>query len=381
MHYLMMICLLIAGGAMSTALVAADTPPSALSQPAQHPAITLDTKQMQAMGIRVAALQRQGGAVLANFPAQVIVPANSEQVVSSPVAGVVQQVLVQANQTVRRGAPLLRIAGPELGNLQLQLLQASSRAKLARQAAQREQSLFSEGIIPQRRVQESQAALQETSAALNQARAALRFSGMSDAAINRVAASGKLEDSLVLHASQAGVVTNIAVKPGQRVEAASALLQITQTTQLWLEIQVPAAEAANWPIGTRFKLQGRDISARVISLSPSVSAGSQTLALRAVIETRVETLRPGEIVAASLPAQGTTAGWTVPLAAVAHEGRQAYVFVRSGEGFAARPVTILASAGQSVRVQGPLNDGEQIAVSGVVALKGAWLAAKEKGGG
>lgn len=381
MRYLIMMCLLIAGGSLSTALLAADMPQPGLSNVVENPAIKLDAKQMQALGIQVAALQHQAGAVLASFPAQVIVPPHSEQVVSSPVAGVVLQVLVQANQSVRRGAPLLRVAGPELGNLQLQLLQASSRAKLARQAAQREQSLFSEGIIPQRRVQESQAALQETSAALNQTRAALRFSGMSEAAINRVAASGKLEDSLVLQASQAGVVTNIAVKPGQRVEAASTLLQITQTAQLWLEIQVPAAEAANWPIGTRFKLQGRDISARVISLSPSVNAGSQTLALRAVIETKVETLRPGEIVAASLPAQATIAGWTVPLAAVAHEGKQAYVFVRSGEGFAARPVTVLASAGQSVRVQGPLNDGDQIAVSGVVALKGAWLAAKEKGGG
>lgn len=381
MRYLIMTGLLVLGWNHSPMLLAAEPPqPTAAVEHAATP-IKLDAKQMQALGIQVAALQRQGGAVLASFPAQVIVSPTGEQIVSAPVTGVVLQVLVQANQSVQRGTSLLRIAGPEWGSLQLQLLQAASRAKLARQAAQREQSLFSEGIIPQRRVQESQAALQEASAALNQARAALRFSGMSEAAINRVIATGKLEDSLVLQATQAGVVTNVAVKPGQRVDAASALMHIAQTTQLWLEIQVPASEAANWPVGTRFKVQGQDISARVLSLSPSVSASSQTVALRAVIESKSAALRPGEIVAVVLPAQGKTEGWSVPIAAIAHEGKQAYVFVRTAEGFAARPVSVLASAGQSVRVQGQLKDGEQIAVSGVVALKGAWLAAKEKGGG
>jgi len=341
--------------------------------------VSIDAKQMQAMGIQLAALQRQSDAVLTRFPAHVMTPPNSEQIISSPVAGLVLQVLVQPNQSVGRGAPLLRLAGPDWGSLQLQLLQTTTRATLARQAALREQSLFDEGIIPLRRVQEAQAALSESTAALNQARAALRFSGMPEAAIKRVETSGKLEDSLVLHATQAGVVTSIAVKPGQRVEAASALLQVVQTTQLWLEIQVPAADAANWQVGTQFKLHGRDITARIVSLSPAVSAGSQTLALRAVIESKTPELRPGEIVAVELPTAGGAKGWSVPLVALAHEGKQAYVFVRTTTGFAARPVTILASAGQRVRINGALTDGEQIAISGIVAIKGAWLAAKEQG--
>ena len=40
-------------------------------------------------------------------------------------------------------------------------------------------------------------------------------------------------------------------------------------------------------------------------------------------------------------------------------------------------MTVAARAGQLVRVQGELKTGEQIAVSSVVALKGAWLNAKE----
>ncbi len=339
-------------------------------------------KQMQALGIQIMPLQRQSEQVVVSFPAQVMVGPDQEQVVSAPMAGVVVQLLVQQNQMVRQGTPLLRIAGTEFGQQQLQLLQTASRASLARQAAQREQSLFSEGIIPQRRVQEAQAALTESEAALAQARAALILSGMDGATINRVAAGGKLESSLTLTAAKAGVVSRLEVKPGQRVEPASSLLHLVQTDKLYLDIQVPADAASRWPPGTRIKLQGREGLGRIVSVSPTATVGSQTVGLRAVIETGASGLRAGESVAVELPAAAGKDSWDVPLPTVVHDGVQAFLFVRTADGFEARPVTVLARAGQRVQVQGALKPGEQIAVSGVVALKGAWMGAAvaEKGG-
>ncbi|MHB1077735.1 efflux RND transporter periplasmic adaptor subunit [Thiobacillus sp.] len=338
---------------------------------------TVPNSQVQALGIQTAPLQSQTDSVKASFPAQVIVPPKAEQVVSSPVAGLVAQLLVQQNQVVRSGDPLVRLISPELGQLQLQLLQATARATLARQAARREQALFDEGIIPQRRVQEAQAGLKEAEAALNQAKAALRLSGMSSATIERIADSGKPQDSITLAATQVGIVTEIAVKPGQRVEAATALLHVAQTDSLWLDIQLPVSENANWPAGTKVKVQGRDIAARILSASPTVSSSSQTVVLRAAVEGKTGQIRPGEFVTVELPVAATQGSWDVPLSAVAHDGNQAYVFVRTPDGFEARPVKVVVSTGQRVRVQGALKADEQIAVSGVVALKGAWLDAKE----
>lgn len=333
--------------------------------------------QIQALGIQTAPLQSQASPVKAGYPAQVVVPPTAEQVVSSPVAGLVAQLLVQQNQAVRSGTPLVRIASPELGQLQLQLLQASARATLARQAAKREQALFDEGIIPQRRVQEAQAGLSEAEATLNQARAALRLSGMPAAAIQRVTATGKPQDSITLAATQAGIVTEVAVTPGQRVEAATALLHVAQIDSLWLDIQIPVSERANWPAGTKLKVQGREITARILSASPTVAPGSQTVALRAAVEGKTGQVRPGEFVTVELPFAATQGSWVVPLSAVVYAGKQAYLFVRTPNGFEGRPVQVMASAGQQLRVQGPLKEGEQVAVSGVVALKGAWLDARE----
>jgi cobalt-zinc-cadmium efflux system membrane fusion protein len=347
------------------------------AQAADQSKFSVPNSQVQALGIQTTPLQSQAGSVKASFPAQVVVPPTAEQVVSSPVAGLVMQLLVQQNQVVRSGTPLVRIASPELGQLQLQLLQASARATLARQAARREQALFDEGIIPQRRMQEAQAGLKEAEAALNQAKAALRLSGLSAATIARIAASGKPQDSITLAATQAGIVTEIAVKPGQRVEAATALLHVVQTDSLWLDIQLPVSESTNWQAGAKVKVQGRDVTARILSTSPTVSSGSQTVVLRAAVEGKTGRVRPGEFVTVDLPLAATQGSWDVPLSAVAHNGKQAYVFVRTSGGFEARSVKVTASAGQRVRVQGPVKAGEQIAVSGVVALKGAWLEAKE----
>lgn len=330
-------------------------------------------QQMQALGIQIAPLRAEAAPVIVRLPAQVVVPPNREQMMSAPVAGLVAQLFVQQNQAVKPGAPLLRIVSPELGQLQLQVMQSSTRATLARQAAQRERALFDEGIIPQRRVQEAEAALRESEAALYQAKAAMRLTGFSAAAIDRLAVSGKPEDSLILRAVQAGVVTSIDVKLGQRVEASAALLRLAQTDILWLDIQAPAADAANWKPGAKVTVQGRDVAARIASAGSNVSASSQTVTLRAVVDAGANSLRAGEFVTVELPSAVTSEGWDVPLSAVVHDDSQAYVFVRSANHFEARPVKVTASAGQRVRIQGALKAGETIATSGIVALKGAWL--------
>ena len=363
--------------ALATAILLALAPTQIVHAANATTRFTVAASQLQVMGIETVPMQVQGEPVRVNYPAQTVLPPSAEQVISSPVAGLVMQLLVQPNQLVRPGAPLLRIASPELGQMQLQLLQASSRATLARQKAQREQSLFSEGLIAQRRVQEAQAGLQETEAALRQTKSALRLGGMSSGAINKVAASGVPQDSLVLVAAQAGVVTEISARAGQRVDSAAPLLRLAQTNTLWLEIQVPAAEASAWPSGTKLKVKGRDVTASVVGSSALVASGSQMLTVRALVDGKSGQLRPGELVSVELSMSSTAVGWDLPLAALARDGGDAYVFVRTADGFEARPAKVLASGGQRVRVQVDAKAGEQVAVTGVVALKGAWLDAKD----
>lgn len=330
--------------------------------------------QIQALDIQTLTLADGAKAAKRAYPAQVVAPAGAEQVVSSPFPGLVVQLHIEPLQAVRAGAPLVRIASAELGQLQLQLMQAATRFTLAQQTAKREQGLFSEGITAQRRVQESQSALSEAQAALGQAKAALRLAGMAPGVIDRIAA-GNPEDGLTLNAARAGVVTQVLVKPGQRVDAASALLLLAQSDALALEIQVPAAEAGQLPIGTAVDVTGIAAKARIVGVSPQISSNTQTSLLRAAIDGKAPGLRPGQLIAVEV-ATGDKTGFDVPLAAVAHDGDQAVVFVRTSDGFEARPVSVTSASGQRARIVGEMKAGEQIAVSAIVALKGAWQNAK-----
>ena len=331
--------------------------------------------QMQGLGITLQRLDKPAGIQGQAYPARVVLPPSQEQVVSAPLAGLVDRVLVGENDTVKSGQPLLRLISPELGELQLKLLEASSKSRLSQKTAQRERMLFADGIIPERRVQAAEGAAEEDRARVQQAEAALRLAGVDAASVRKIAAGGALQDGLTVHAKSAGTVMALDVKAGQRVAQADALMRLADTRQLWLDIQLPADRRSQVAIkGGQITVVGREAAATPMSLGSMVS-DSQTITLRAHVTHGAALLRPGEFVQAQVPfAVGSgSESWPVPVASVVRQGDKAYVFVRTPKGFLAQQVTVLNSAGASVQVQGPLKIGQDIAVTSVIALKAAWL--------
>ncbi len=331
--------------------------------------------QMQGLGITLQRLEKPAGIQGQAYPARVVLPPSQEQVVSAPLAGLVDRVLVGENDTVKSGQPLLRLISPELGELQLKLLEAASKSRLSQKTAQRERMLYADGIIPERRVQEAEGAAEEDRARVQQAEAALRLAGVDAATVKKIAAGGALQDGLTVHAKMAGAVMALDVKAGQRVAQADALMRLADTRQLWLDIQLPADRRSQVAIkGGQITVVGRDATATPMSLGSMVS-DSQTVTLRAQVTKGATLLRPGEYVQAQVPFSAGSGGesWPVPVASVVRQGDKAYVFVRTPKGFLAQQVTVLNSAGASVQVQGPLKTGLDVAITSVIALKAAWL--------
>ena len=354
-------------------LLAATAPAHAADEFAVTPS------QMQGLGITLQRLERPASIQGQAYPARVVLPPSQEQVVSAPLAGLVDRVLVSENDTVKPGQPLLRLISPELGELQLKALEAASKSRLSQKTVQRERMLFTDGIIPERRVQEAEGDAEADRARLQQAEAALRLAGLDATSINKISVGGTLQDGLTVHAKAAGTVLSLAVKPGQRVAQADALMRLVDTRQLWLDIQLPADRRAQVAVkGGEITVVGRDATAVPMSLGSMVSDG-QTITLRAQINKGATLLRPGEYVQAQVPFASGAGGsadsesWPVPVASVVRQDDKAYVFVRTAKGFLAQPVTVLNSAGESVQVQGPLKTGQDIAITSVIALKAAWL--------
>lgn len=337
------------------------------------PEFAVSVPQMQSLGVSLQRLEQPAEIRGMAYPAKVVVPPDQEQVVSAPVGGVVDQLLIADQQAVKAGQPLLRLNSPQYGELQLKLLESASKARLSKKTLDRERQLFGEGIIPERRVQEAEAAAQDDQARLLHARAALRLAGIDAATIARIADGGALQDGLLLRAKTAGLVIGVEVKPGQRVQEADALVRLANVRTLWLDIQIPSErQAQSLPKGGQIRVSGRAVTATPLSVGVMVS-DSQTVTLRARVTGGTELLRPGEVLQAEVPFAANSAGWALPLQAIARQDDQAYVFVRTGKGFAARPVMVVSSAGQSVQVTGDLKTGQEVATNAVIALKAAWL--------
>jgi len=328
--------------------------------------------QLKTLGVTLLKLEQPGAIAGMAYAAKVMLPPGQEQVVSAPVAGVVDQLLVGEQQAVKAGQPLLRLNSPQYGEMQLKLLEAASRARLSQKTLQREKALLAEGIIPERRVLEAEAAAQDDAARQRQAEAALRLAGIDAASIQRIAAGGTLQDGVVVRARAAGVVLGIDIKPGQRVQEADALLRLASLQTLWLDIAMPAdRQPATLAKAATIQIVGRDAVAIPLSVGAVVS-DSQTVTLRAHVTRGAERLRPGEVVQAQVPFAANAAGWALPLAAVARQDDQAFVFVRTEKGFVARPVSVVSSAGAAVQVAGDLKPGQEVATASVIALKAAW---------
>jgi len=88
------------------------------------------------------------------------------------------------------------------------------------------------------------------------------------------------------------------------------------------------------------------------------------------VHTGAEALRPGQAVTAAvqLAQNGVGSQWRVPAGAVIRHRERSWVFVRTPEGFLARPVTVLNETAQSTSIRGELRPADQIAVRGILSL-------------
>ncbi|WP_094097867.1 efflux RND transporter periplasmic adaptor subunit [Acidovorax carolinensis] len=287
---------------------------SAVAATPSNAEFPVSAAQMQALGITLAPLEKPSAINGMAYPARVVVPPSGNQVISAPFGGRVEELLVDEQQPVKAGQPLLRLSSPEYGDLQLKLLEAASKARLTGQTAARERQLFSEGIIPERRVQEANAANQEAAARLRFAEASLRLAGVDPAAIRKMGDAGNLQDGLVVRAKSAGTVVGLDVKAGQRVQGSDSLLRLVNTAQLWLEVQIPSdrqQQALSSKTAGSITVVGREASATPMSVGATVS-DNQTVTLRARVVGGGELLRPGEVVQVKVPFAENTAGWALP---------------------------------------------------------------------
>ena len=341
--------------------------------------IKISALQQKNLGIKTTALQLSsniaGQASTQAYPAEVVVPVDQVRVVSTAHAGLINQLTVTTGQTVKRGQVLAQITSPELVTVQREFLQSQSQSRLAKQSLDRDAALFKEGIIAEKRLQASQSAYRETQALQNEQRQLLKLSGVTDSAIKNLQKAGRFQNGVALTAPISGVVLEVMVAQGQRVDTSMPLIKIAQLNPLWVEVHVPLADIkkSNIQKGAIVQIKDLDASGKVIAMLPSMRAQDQTAIVRAAIQQGADNLFPSQMVDAMIAPRQTEASFSVPSNALVNSKSQVVVFVQTSTGFEARAVKVLSAQNDKSAISGDFTGAEKIAISGTAALKGAWL--------
>ncbi|MGE5152414.1 MAG: efflux RND transporter periplasmic adaptor subunit [Bdellovibrio bacteriovorus] len=339
--------------------------------------VPLAPEQQKAFGIALSAPEPAGETRTRRYPAKVAVPNRQMRVVSAPQSGILSALLVAEGEPVTAGQVLAELRSPELVDTQSQYLEAVTRLELAESELSRDQRLYKEGVIAERRLLESQAKQRELATQVEQRRQLLALAGLSAETIDTLTRTRALGSTLPVASPIAGVVLEQMVSTGQAVSAAEPLYRVAQVRPLWVEIHVPVDRVDTLELGGRVLLPGLGTEGRIITIGHMVHQEDQGVLVRAEVSEGVEGLRPGQFVEVQLTNAPGEAGWRVPAAAVVRNAGAAYLFVAREGGFTALPVTVVAEEERSAVVTGELGAQDQVAVSGVVALKAAWLGAAE----
>lgn len=344
----------------------APAPTSATAEKSLPPIrLMLDAKQQAALGVQVAAVQASGkGQVLAS--ATVVTPPGKAFTVSAPYAGQLSRLMVGVGDVVKSGAPLAQFTSPMLGDARRLLNEASIEYKTASAAAQRDQAMLDEGIIPAVRLQLSRAKQEAALSLLKSREAELAASGM------RFDGAGGGYATGVLSAPLSGVVLEAFAGVGQRVDAGAVLFKLADVSQLQLELQLSNDKAAQLQAGDDVSIATRDAKAKILAVSRAVDT-SQSARARAVVTQRGN-LQVGEFVEVTVHAKSKplTAGqtqWLVPSRSITQWRGKPWLFVRSPQGFEAQAVSVISATDDVSLVEAAWPAGTHVATTGIASLR------------
>jgi RND family efflux transporter MFP subunit len=341
-------------------------------------AITLQDQQVRAAGIETQPVERESGHGELVVPGVVAVPPQQLRIVAAPAAGLVETLLVAPDEDVKEGDPIARLKSSELVEAQRAFLHAVSDAALANEKLRRDEQLFKERIIAERRLIVTRAEAVQARSALDERSQLLTLAGMTEADIETLRKDRKLASSLLVRAPISGTILARHGTPGERVPASAPLVTIAKLDPIWINLQIPLGRAASLENAERVTLPSAGVDGRLIRIGRTVDSATQSVTAIAEFKTGKRSLRPGQALQAVLRLKGDNAPlWRVPADAVVNHRDHNYVFVRTPTGFRAAPIMLVSETPQYASVHGALKSGERVATRGLLTLL-AELAAAEK---
>jgi cobalt-zinc-cadmium efflux system membrane fusion protein len=342
--------------------------PETAATPTQSPSVAaatselkVDPSYLQVVGIETEEVRAGDLRLDVLAPATVTAAPKGAGVVTAHAAGTIVQIAKQLGDSVREGETLAIVESRDAATMAADRKVAETKAALARQALDREQTLYQQRVTPRQDLERAQAELAVAEAELQRTR-------------ETAAAAHLTEDGRIAIVSPlTGKVTAIAAALGKFVQPDSELFHIADPRFVQIEAAVIAGDAGRIAAGDTAKIilgSGKLLSAKVRSVTPTLDEQTRTATVVLALDPSRETLSPGDVVQADItPRAAAPSGAVIPEDAVQNVGGRNVVFVRTPTGFAVRPVVIGQRGAGRASVLSGLKSGETIATTNAFFLK------------
>lgn len=297
------------------------------------------------------------------------------------VEGIVQEIAVVPGQKVAAGEILGTVNSPDFAEIKSRFLAANAAKKLAGLQAGRERKLADKQISAAADLETAEATAEVADVELSAARQRLLNLGLSESEIDLLASDGRPNSLLTLKAPFAGTIVDRDVSVGERIEPGEAIFVLADLSTMWLELSIPARDAAGLKPGMEVSATFADIPDTVITgelvwVASAVDEKSRRIQARALITAPPAALRKGLYGEARIQLGESSPSLTVPTGAIQTIDGVPFVFVREDSAlYAATRVELAlgATSGELTTVRSGLAPGDKIVSKGSYILRSEFL--------
>lgn len=284
---------------------------------------------------------------------------------------------VELGDEVKKGQPLYTIDSPDLIQAESTLIGAAAVLDLAGKELARAKDLYGTNGVSEREMEQATSDQQMAEGALRAARDAVRVFGKTEAEIDQIVATRKIDPALVVSSPVAGQITSKNAPPGLLVQPgnAPAPYSVADISVKWMLANVTESDSPLYHTGQPVEVQvmaypGRVFKGGISKIYATVDPNTHRVTVRSEIADPKHELRPGMLANFVIRVQEPVESIAIPMNGVVREGdRTMTAWVTTDRRrFSQRTVKIGLQRDGRYQVLDGLQPGELAVTDGAVFL-------------
>lgn len=273
----------------------------------------------------------------------------------------------------------------ELQQDQIRLDRTKAKIENAKATYDREKNIASRGLLNAKELQTAEAEVRSSQLELERARIRVRSAQSALESANRSISNaqavyrsnsgvgGGTVGRVTLVAPISGTISHLDITKGQAVERTQVLLEVENLESVWVTANVPEQESAKDRKGSMVQvtvtsLPGQVFTGVVQVVGAKVDPKTRSIPTQCLVTGAAGRLKPSMFAMVNLGVGQNKQAVVVPKTSILAEERKSFVFVKEGDGFEKREVTIGTRSGEFISITNGLKVGEKVASKGSFVL-------------